>query len=82
MTERTAFDVHSHTRNSQRPLWKEVDIMTDKEQANMLIDTYANLQRIISADDWRQEVNYQISLAKAKLESMGIVTENLDIHRT
>ena len=79
MTETTT-DVHSPSRNLQRPLWKEVDAMTDKEQISMLIDIYANLQRIKSAIDRDKEIEYQINLAKAKLEASGIVTENLDIH--
>lgn len=71
---------HSPARNSQRPLWKEVNTMTDMEQTNMLIDNYMNLQRIISASDAKKEAEYQIKGVKAKLEAGGIVTENLDIH--
>ena len=54
--------------------------MTDKEQTNMLIDIYTNLQRIKSAADRDKEIEYQIKAAKAKLEASGIVTEDLDIH--
>ena len=54
--------------------------MTDKEQTNMLIDVYTNLQRIKSAPDKDKEIEYQIDLVKAKLEAAGIVTEKLDIH--
>ncbi len=54
--------------------------MTDREQLNMLIDVYTNLQRIKSATDRDKEIDYQIKAAKAKLEASGIVTENLDIH--
>ena len=53
--------------------------MTDKEQATMLIDSYANLQRIKSAQDKDKEIEYQIKMTKAKLEALGIVAENLDI---
>lgn len=68
-------------RKTQPPLWKEVDdAMTDKEQTNMLIDTYTNLQRIKSAPDRDKEIDYQIRAAKAKLEASGIVTEDLDIN--
>ena len=70
----------ANTRNLQRPLWKEVNAMTDKEQTNMLIDIYTNLQRIKSATDKDKEIDYQIRAAKAKLEACGIVTEDLDIH--
>lgn len=80
MAEEIKSGTQSSAQKKQPPLWKEVSDMTDKEQTNMLIDTYANLQRIKTADDWKKEIDYQITLVKAKLESMGIVTENLDIH--
>ena len=53
--------------------------VADKEQTNMLIDIYTNLQRIKSAADRDKEIDYQIKAAKAKLEASGIVTEDLDI---
>jgi len=80
MTEELKVGVRSPARNLQRPLWKEVSAMTDKEQTNMLIDIYTNLQRIKSAADRDKEIDYQIKAAKAKLEASGIVTEDLDIH--
>ena len=52
---------------------------SDKEMINNLIDTYSNLQRIKKANDSEKELDYQIKLVRAKLESFGIVTENLDI---
>lgn len=55
--------------------------MTEKEQATMLIDQYMNLQRIKAAEDREKEIEYQITAARAKLEAMGIVTENLDIKK-
>lgn len=70
----------SNTRNLQHPLWKEENSLTDREQTNVLIDIYTNLQRIKSADDRDKEIDYQIKVAKAKLEAGGIVTEDLDIH--
>ena len=54
--------------------------MTDREQTNMLIDIFTNLQRIKAASDRDKELDYQIKAAKAKLEASGIVTEDLDIH--
>lgn len=80
MTERATFSTRSRTPKLQRPLWKEVDTMTESEQLDSLIDTFANLQRIKTADDWKKEIDYQITLVKAKLEAKGIVTENLEIH--
>lgn len=53
----------------------------DKEIINNLIDTYSNLQRIKNSDDAEKELDYQITLAKAKLESFGIVTSELDIKK-
>lgn len=52
---------------------------SDKEMINNLIDTYSNLQRIKKADDPEKELDYQLTLVRAKLESFGIVTENLDM---
>ncbi len=80
MTEELKVGVRSSAQKMQPPLWKEVDTMTDKEQTNMLIDIYTNLQRIKSAPDRDKEIEYQIKAAKAKLEASGIVTEDLDIH--
>lgn len=56
---------------------------SDKEIINHLIDSYTNLQRIKKASDTQREIeiDYQLSAAKAKLESFGIVTENLDTYR-
>lgn len=45
----------------------------------LLIDNYTNLQRIKAAHDRESEIEYQITATKAKLEALGIVTENLDI---
>ncbi len=73
-------DIRSRTQKLQRPLQKEVDVITDWELTNMLIDNYMNLQRIKAASDKEKEVEYQIKTVKAKLEASGIVTEDLDIH--
>lgn len=53
--------------------------MTEKEQAAIMIDIYIDLQRIQKADDKDREINNQIKKAKAKLEALGIVTENITI---
>ena len=53
--------------------------MTEKEQAAMIIDTYTDLQRIKNAPDRDREIENQLRIAKAKLEALGIVTENLTI---
>lgn len=54
--------------------------MSDKELVTMLIDTYINLQRILSSDNMQDEAEYQLRAVKAKLETMGIVTSDLDKH--
>lgn len=53
--------------------------VNEKEMINNLIDKYTDLQRIKKANDLEKEVDYQLKVVKAKLESCGIVTENLDI---
>lgn len=57
----------------------EVMGMTEKEQAAIMIDVYTDLQRIQKAEDRDKELNNQLRKAKAKLEALGIVTENLTI---
>ncbi len=53
--------------------------MTEKEQAAIMIDIYTDLQRIQKAEDKDKELSNQLRKAKAKLEALGIVTENLTI---
>lgn len=52
--------------------------MNDNELLNVLIDSYSDLQRIINANNPKKEAEYQLKLTKAKLESMGIVTTELN----
>lgn len=52
---------------------------SDKEMINNLIDNYTSLQRIKKSDDIQKEIDYQIKILKAKLESFGIVTTDLDL---
>ncbi|KAI4445669.1 hypothetical protein C823_000185 [Eubacterium plexicaudatum ASF492] len=53
--------------------------MTEKEQATNLMDKFIDLQRIKAAGDKDKEIEYQLKTTKAKLEALGIVTENLEI---
>ena len=46
---------------------------SDKEMINNLIDNYISLQRIKKSDDAQKELEYQLKILKAKLESFGIV---------
>ena len=52
---------------------------SDKEMINNLIDNYTSLQRIKKADDIEKELEYQLKILRAKLESFGIVTTDLDL---
>ena len=56
--------------------------MTEKEQIAILIDQYTDLQRIKAAEDKEKEESGELIISyatKAKLEAMGIVTEDLNI---
>ena len=53
--------------------------MTDKEQITTWIDRYVDLQRIKHAENMGKEVEYQIKVAKAMLETLGIPTEDLEM---
>lgn len=57
----------------------EVYEMTEKEQATILMDKFIDLQRIKAANDREKEILYQLKTTKAKLEALGIVTEDLNI---
>ena len=47
------------------------EVMTEKEQATALMDKYIDLQRIKTASDRENEIEYQIRTTKAKLEALG-----------
>lgn len=54
--------------------------MSEKEMINNLIDSYTNLQRIKNASNTEKEIDYQMTVLKAKLESFGIITSELNIN--
>ncbi len=54
------------------------EAMNEKEQLTTLMDKYIDLQRIKAATDRDSEIEYQIRTTKAKLEAIGVMTENLD----
>ena len=58
---------------------QEINGMTEKEQATNMIDVYTDLLRIKQAADKEKEVNNQLRKAKAKLEALGVVVEDLVI---
>lgn len=65
--------------NGKENRMMEVLGITEKEQAAIMIDIYTDLQRIQKAEDKDKELSNQLRKAKAKLEALGIVTENLII---
>lgn len=80
MNKQIGAGVRSPAQKRQTPLWKEVDAMNEAELREKLIQQYTDLQRIKSAADKEKEIDYQITTVKAKLEAIGLTTENLDIH--
>ncbi|MBQ7447777.1 MAG: hypothetical protein IJV59_07475 [Eubacterium sp.] len=58
----------------------EGEHMTEKEQATLLIDMYTDLQRIKSAPDRDAEIDYQLRITLAKLQALGISTEDLKMN--
>ena len=54
--------------------------INEKEMVNNLIDKYADLQRIKKAEKAvNEELEYQLKVTKAKLESFGIIIEDLEL---
>lgn len=53
--------------------------LTEKQQATILMDKFIDLQRIRTAGDREKEIEYQLRTTKAKLETLGVVTEELAI---
>lgn len=53
--------------------------MNEKEMIDKLIDKYTDLQRIEKSDNPQKEVQYQLRVTRAKLESFGIITSDLEI---
>lgn len=52
----------------------------EKELIEKFIDQFTNLQRIMNADDTQKEIAYQLQITKAKLESLGIHTTDLEMN--
>lgn len=59
-----------------------VNKMHQNELINVSIDKYVDLQRIITSENPKEEAEYQLKIIKAKLESMGIVTTDLNINQS
>ncbi|MCD8379613.1 MAG: hypothetical protein LUC95_04650 [Lachnospiraceae bacterium] len=56
----------------------EVTGMTEKELKDQTIREYVNLQRLKNAEDRDKELAYQEKILKARLQSLGIPTEELE----
>ena len=56
----------------------EVMDMTEKELKDQTIREYVNIQRIIHAENKEKELEYQEKVLKARLQSLGVPTEDLD----
>lgn len=57
---------------------EEIREMTEKELKDQTIREYVNIQRIKHADDKEKELEYQEKVLKARLQSLGVPTEDLD----
>ncbi|MBQ8803382.1 MAG: hypothetical protein IJZ53_07110 [Tyzzerella sp.] len=53
--------------------------LNEKEILERLIDQYTDLQRIKKSDNPEKEVDYQLKVIKAKLESFGKITSDLEM---
>ena len=52
--------------------------MTEKELKDQTIREYVNIQRIKYAENKDKELEYQEKVLKARLQSLGVPTEDLD----
>lgn len=51
---------------------------SENELMIFLIDNYANLQRIVTADDPKKEAEYQLKFVAEKLKILGVKASVLD----
>lgn len=56
-----------------------METMTEKELKDQVISEYVNIQRIKNAPDKDKEIEYQEKILKARLQSLGVPTEDLDV---
>lgn len=52
--------------------------MTEKGLADQTIREYVNIQRIKHAENKDKELEYQEKILKARLQSLGVPTEDLE----
>ena len=55
------------------------DYMNEKELKDHLIKEFVNLQRVKSAQNRDLEIAYQEKVLKARIQSLGIPTEDLEL---
>lgn len=55
------------------------DEMNEKELKDQVIKEFVNLQRIKTAENREAEISYQENVLKARMQSLGIATENLEL---
>ena len=55
------------------------DTMNEKELKDQVIKEFVNLQRVKSAPNRDAEIAYQERVLKARMQSLGIATEELEI---
>ena len=65
--------------NGKEPERMEKYMASEMELLEKTIDQFIALQRIKNAQDPMKEVEYQLAIVKAKLESFGVVVENLNL---
>ncbi len=56
-----------------------VDKMNELELKDQAIKEFVNLQRVKNATDKDKEIAYQEKVLKARLQALGIPTEDLEI---
>ena len=57
---------------------EDIQEMTEQVLADQVIQEYFNLQRIKHAVDRDKELDYQEKVLKARLQSLGVPTEELE----
>ena len=53
--------------------------MNENELKDQVIKEFVNLQRIKAAEDRDAEIAYQENVLKARMQALGISTENLEL---
>ena len=56
----------------------EENVMNKDELIDIRIKEYSDLQRIKNSTDKDAEIEYQVKILKAQLQSLGIHTEDLE----